>query len=591
MANVDPVTAPASPVTLNGVSAGPDEAFLAARIRDLFLRSRDKRRPLVQQWNRNYRLLRNQYWKPSRPDWMPRPEVAEIFPLIASFVGWMTDQRPSWNVMPWSLPHSPYHEMAAKLGSDLSTVMMARYQDDDFEAEIEKGIWDSQIYGTGIGKVGWDDSLHKGLGDVVLRRVDPYTWYPDPQASTMRECNYFIEARTYSLQELDRRFPGAASLFSGGLEEDVDSAPTQLGPREGMPMANPGAISPATIPRYSMYGQSRLDTANYDDAGVTVFECWIREHYVEKNKDNGSQRVIDGWRVVFVAGNHILMNEMADDLWDHAEHPYERYVPYDLGEMWGISLVELLASPQESINRLLASLQHNVELLGNPPFVEGTRSGLQRTQITNKPGQRLTVNENSKADWMRPPPLHEMLPELIRYFLQRMEAISGLSAITRGGQPTGRNAAQVIDSMQEAAFVRIRMALRNEERYLRRMGNKVASLIAENYTVPRMMAYLGPDGQQNAVALTSNHFYLPGPGGQDMPMRFRLNVDVGSQTETSRQAREDKAFSAHALGAIDDLALLEAIDFPNRQAIYERVQKLKAAGAFQAPGARQRSRR
>lgn len=585
MASVDPVTAPASPVTINGRSGSRDDAYLAGRVRDLFLRARDKRRPLVQQWNRNYRLLRNQYWKQSRPDWMPRPEVAEIFPLVASFVGWMTDQRPSWNIMPWALPHSPYAEMTAKLGSDLSTVMMARYQDDDFEAEIEKGIWDSQIYGTGIGKVGWDDTLHRGLGDVVLRRVDPYTWYPDPQASNPREANYFIEARTYPLQELDRRFPGAAELFSGGLEEDVDSAPSQVGPREGMPMANPGALSPATIPRYSRYGQSRMDTQNYDDAGVTVFECWIREHYLDDNK-----RVIDGWRVIFVAGNHILMNEPAENLWEHGEHPYERYVPYDLGEMWGISLVELLASPQESINRLLASLQHNVELMGNPVFVEGTRSGLQRTQITNKPGQRLTVNENSKAEWMDPPGLHEMLPELIRYFLQRMEAISGLSAITRGGNAPGRNAATVIDAMQEAAFVRIRMALRNEERYLRRMGNKVASLIAENYTVPRMVAFVGPDGTQNATALNANHFYLPGPNG-DFPLKFQLNVDVGSQTETSRQAREDKAFTAHGLGAIDDLALLEAIDFPNRQAIYERVQKLKAAGAFQPPGARQRSRR
>ncbi len=576
--------------TINKFAQPPtvDELNLVGRIQNLFLHARDKRRPLVTQWNKNYRMLRNRHWSAQRPQWMPRPEVPEIFPLIASFVGWMTDQRPEWVVSPWALPGSAYADFLSGLGDDLSIVLKARFQDDDVETEIEKVIWDSQIYGTGVGKVGWDKTLNGGSGDVITRRIDPYTFYPDPQANNMREANYFIEARTYTIQELDRRWPGAALAFANGFEQDIDSAPNQLGQREDMPMANPGAISPATVPRYSKYGQSRMDTQNYEDAGVTVFECWIREHYVANDNN-----VVDGWRVIVVAGNRVLMNEAATDLWEHGEHPYERYVPYDLGEFWGLSLVELLSSPQESINRILASLQYNVELLGNPVFKEGTRSGLQRQQVTNKPGQRITVNENSTAEWLSPPPLHEMLPQLIQYFLARMETISGLSAITRGGSAPGRNAQGVIDSMQEASFVRIRMALRNLERFMRRLGMKVSSLIVENYNEPRMVAYLGSDSQSNVRALHANHFMLPGgPGGNAaIPMKFRLNVDVGSQTQTSREAREAKAITMFGMGAIDDLALLEATDFPNRKAIYERVQKLKAAGAFQPPGARQRSRR
>lgn len=562
------------------------ELELVGRIRNLFLHARDRRRPLVTQWNKNYRMLRNKHWTNQRPVWMPRPEIPEIFPLIASFVGWMTDQRPIWTVSPWALPHSPYANLMQQLGDDLSVVLEARYQDDDVEVEVEKVIWDSQIYGTGIMKIGWDETVHKGLGDLTLRRIDPYSFYPDPQANTMKEANYFIEARTYTIQELDRKYPGAAIAFQNGLEEDVDSAPTQLEQREQMPMANPGAISPATVPRMSMYGQSRMDTVNYEDAGVTVFEAWIREHYV-----NERGRVIDGWRVVVVAGNRILMDEPAEELWEHGEHPYERYVPYDLGEFWGISLVELLTSPQESLNRILASLQYNVELLGNPVFKESTRSGLQRQQVTNRPGQRLTVNENATAEWLDPPPLHEMIPQLMQYFLLRMETISGLSAIVRGGAAPGRNAQGVIDAMQEASFVRIRMALRNLERFLRRAGMKAAGLVVENYNEPRMVAFLGSDGTESVRALHANHFNLPGPDGQTMPLRFRLNIDVGSQNQTSREAREAKAMTMYGMGAIDDIALLEAVDFPNRKAINERVLKLKAAGAFQPPGARQRSRR
>lgn len=568
-------------------SPNPSEAelMLAGKVRDLFLRARDKRRPLVNQWNKNYRMLRGKVWAPGRPAWMPSPEIAEIFPLIASFVGWMTDQRPQWNVVPFALPHDPYAQAMAQLGNDLGVILQARWEDDDYEAEVEKLIWDSQIYGTGVCKVAWDQTLAFGLGDTTFTRVDPYSFYPDPQANNMAESNYFIEARTLSLQELDRRWPGSADLFRSGMEEDVDSAPTQLGQREEMPMANPGAISPATVPRYSLPGQSRLETQNYDDAGVTVFEAWIREH----TRDSKG-RVIDGWRCIVVAGSRILENDKAEEFWGHASHPYERYVPYDLGEFWGLSLVELLTSPQQSLDRILAALQHNVELMGNPPFKEGTRSGLQRQQIVNKPGQRLTVNEGAVAEWMDPPTLHESLPYLLNYFLARMEAISGLSAITRGGAPAGRNAQGTIDAMQEAAFVRIRMALRNLERFLRRAGTKAASIVAENYTVPRMVAYLGPSGQGSAVQLTTEHFYLPGANGESMPMRFKLHVDVGSQTQTSREAREAKAITLFGLGAIDDLALLETVQFPNWQKVAQRVMTLKAQGLMQPPGARQRTR-
>jgi hypothetical protein len=562
------------------------ELTVVSRMMDLFYKARDERRPLVHQWNKNYRLLRNNYWTRNRPDWMPRPEIPEIFPLVASFVGWMTDQRPQWRFTPWASMHSPYYDQMDKLGDDLATVMLSRWDDDDFETDVERCIWDSQIYGTGIVKIGWDATVHYGLGDMVMRRVDPYTFYPDPQSTSMRDSNYFIEARTYTLQELDRRWPGAALAFPAGMEEgDLDSAPSQLKPREEMPMANLGPISPATVPRYSLYGQSRLDNRNVIDEGVTVFECWIREHYFDESK------LIDGWRVIIIAGNRVLMNESAEDLWEHGQHPYERFLPYDLGEFWGLSLVELLCSPQESLNRLLASLQHNIELVGNPIFKEGTRSGLQRTAITNRPGQRITVNDNSQAEWLEPPHLHEMIPELIQYFLKRMEVISGLSAVTRGGEAKGRTAEGVVDSMQEAAFVRVRMALRNLERFLKRSGQKAASLVVENYNEPRIVAHLGDDGQATAKTLLANHFYVPGLDGVQMPLKFRLRVDVGSQSETSKQSREAKAQQLYAMGAIDRMALLEAVDWPNRKAIMQRITSLEAMGAFNPPGARQRAGR
>lgn len=582
--------------TVLNVNPTEDDARLVGEVRQLFQRARAHRRPLVQRWNKNYRMLRNKYWTESRPNWMPSPQTPEIFPIVASMVGWMTDQRFRHEITPAAMPFSPFSNFMSGLGMDLETVMDSTWHVNKEENEITKMLWDANIYGTGILKTVWDETLLHGQGDAISRRIDPYTFYPDPAARGIEDANYFIEARTMSVQELDRRFPGSAKYFSdGGITEDIDEAPTQLDNTSTFPRANPGAISPATSPRYGMPGSSRINATEI--TGVTVLEAWLREHELyeatytdEDGKEVTDLRVYDTWRVVVVAGNRVLMNEQADDLWHHGSHPYDRYVPHDLGEFWGLSLVEMLSSPQEAINRILGALQQNVELVGNPVFLESTRSGIQRTQLTNKPGTRLTVNDGGTAEWLQPPQVHQMMPELLRYYLQRMEAVSGLSAVTKGGSSGGRQAQGVVDAMQEAAFVRIRMALRNLEYTLRDSGYKKAALICENYTTPRIVAIVGPTGNKTSLAIKGRHFYTPGPNGST-PMKFQLLVNAGSAGHTSRKVREDQAVMLFTLGAIDEDALLEALDFPNRQVVAERVKALKSQGMMEPPGARQKAQR
>lgn len=581
-------------------SASLDELELAGKVRQLFLQARAARRERVARWNRSYRILRNRTWSATRDAWLPTPEVPEIYPIIAAIVGWQTDQRPSWDVSPWAIPNTPSYIFYQQLAQDLQVCLDSTWAINDGEPEVEQVTWDGHIYGTGIFKSCWDSSLEGGLGNAVLRRVDPYTWYPDPQATSLRDCNYIIEARTMSLQEIDRRWPGSIDKLQQGFVDDIDVAPDDLSGSSSFPKANPGAISPNTNPSYGRPGQSRINASSaITDPGVTVFECWIREHsklttFNQGQADDlgyyGSEHVLDTWRVVVVAGNRILMDEKATDLWSHGQHPYDLYIPHRTGQIWGVSMVEMLTPSQLSINRLLAALQLNTELTGNPVWVEETRAGLSRTKITNRPGTRLQKNPNSQAGWEAPPPVNPMMFQLIEFYITEMERISGLSAISRGMTPTGRNSSGVIDQIQEASFVRIRMAMRNMEWSLRSVGNKLASLICENYTVPRIVNVIGQQGEQQARALHGNHFYLATENGR-APMKFNLNVQAGSQQATSRQARIGEVDALYAMGAITEMEVLEAHNFPNWPAVAEKVMNLKATGAMQPPGARQRSGR
>jgi len=561
------------------------ELELTSKIRELFYRARNKRRPMLEQWNKNYQAVHKTQGQTARANMhLPRPKVNEIFATFDTLVAWKTDQQPTFDATPNIPPLNPAFNFADMLCQDLKTVIRSSWHVDQTDAEIEKVVWDGYIYGIGFLKTTWDGSAYRGYGNARVTRVDPYSFYPDPDASSLSDSNYMIEARTISRQELERRFPGATRrLATDFFTEDIDAAQTKLdnAVSRNQAMANPGAMQGSNYSNYGRPGENTTVDATMDP-GVTLVEAWLRTP-----KKQGD-RTYDSWRCVAMAGNRILMDKMAEELASHGTHPYDRYVPVETGEFYGHALVEDLIPMQNSINRILASIEHNIELMGNPILKEDIRAGLARTAITNKPGQRLPMNPGGALEWMMPPQIHpSMAMDIIKFYIGEMERISGLSAIVRGASPTGRNAQGVIDSVQEAAFVRIRKGLRNLSRCIGGAGEKMSSLIVEFYDKPRMISLIGPSGEKTSVALRSNHFYLASEGENGMvntPMRFQLLIDAGESASQSRGQRIAEADTLFAMGAIDEEAVLEVHAIPGWQNIAKRVQDQKAqAGTVGQP--------
>jgi hypothetical protein len=330
--------------------------------------------------------------------------------------------------------------------------------------------------------------------------------------------------------------------------------------------------------------------------GIIVYEYWLRENDTQPPPEDAPPyaevTVASRWRVVVVAAGEILFDEYATDLYSYDSHPYDRWVFDDIGEMYGISLVDHLALPQIYINRLLTAMQQNAELLGNPIFMEAANAGLDRVGIINRPGQRLRITGpggmQNKPDWLQPPSMPQSVPQLIDFWIKRMEVISGLQALSQaGGSSSSPPSDSVMHSIQESAFVRIRSAIGNLELTLRQVGIKLCSLVTENYTEPRYIAIAGPSGEKTSLVIKSRHFTRVTEAGAP-PFKYALQVSAGSQMPTSRQARSAQADKAYAMGIIDRQAWFEANQFPNWQAVNDRINQQIAAGTFNPPGARQK---
>lgn len=579
------------------VDVAKDDMDVAWRVQDLYQRSKRHMDRRHEMWKKAFRLVHNRNWNTNREPGMPSPTASEVYPILAALVGWMTDQRTSFEIVPSADPHSRYAEFLSEMARDLETCMNSVWVSHQLDGQVERVLWDAFMYGTGFFKTYWDSGLDDGAGNATFARCDPLTIFPDPAGHDDEDINYIIEARRMALSEVERRWPDKAHLVADqvGISDELPSRDDpMLGAKAGrVPMANPGGVEGGQ-PRYSRPGQSRAGVSSLDpneDASVVVYECWFKENVLfPPETEDGDPYYVPQWRVVVTCGNTVLMDEKAVDLWGHGRHPYTRYVLNELGEFWGVSLVDHLAPGQIAVNRLLAALQHHAELCGNPIFLEDTTSGINRTRIVNVPGQRVTKNAGSEVGWLTPPTMSPEVQQLVTFWINEMERISGLSAIVRGNSPGGRNSEGVMDSVQESAFVRVRAALRNLERFLSKTSRLMASLIVENYTMPRTLAIVGPDGQKSMMGLRGRHFYAPNAQGAD-PMKFSLWVQAGSSFPLSRTARAQEADTLFAMGALDIQGVLEAHMYPHRREILERIAAAQGAGMqVTGTGSRNRSR-
>lgn len=567
----------------------------------LLTTARQYREPLVPRWRRNYAMTFNRFWPSAKPSWQPSPEIPEIGGIVRSLTGFMLDQRITNTVSPFMLPIEPMAGFLDQMANDLEVVLEANFVANNEEREWILAVRDSFMYGTGILKTTWDMDASNGMGDAVTRRVDPFRFLPDPNATTLDDMDFCLELKRMSVQQVDRRWPGFAESRHGALTNDPEAPPSIMdfsSGRGNAPFLNPmTGLPPSTAP-WTAGRQPTAPNFGIDDPSVLVIECWVREHtHVQLTNERTHSRAWfpkNQWRVIVVADNIVVMNRPASALWGHGQHPYSRFAWDDMGEFWGPSMVEGLISAQTMYNRLLASLQQNSELTGNPVWKEGPKSTLARSALTNRPGSRVQLSSGGGTQtaegWESPPTLQATMFQLLNFYLSRMSALSGMTDMNRGDAPGGRPSTDLAAGTQESGFVVIRQAQRFLEAAMRSAGTKRADLIIENYTEKRLVAVAGGTMKRTALALKARHFQIPTPDGA-IPMKFMLNVDAGSSSMTSRAFMRRFALDAFTIGLVDREYALGALEVPGAAEIAQRTNAAMQAQAQEPAGARQRAGR
>lgn len=572
-----------------------------AFVADLFSEAKTEKRKMLERWNRYYRAFRNKAWSEYRANWLPSPSASEIFPSYHTLVSWMTDQTPVLRASPrpeLRNGHVPPTDAVLQKASDMGDVLRSWWTTAGCNPHLQMALFDMLTYGAGILKTGWNQSLNNGLGDATMTRLDPYNALPDPFASSEADMRYFLEVSRVPLFEINVRFPDRGGYVEPDGGKGEDRRPSDRSGFQVIPMANPGATGvtgafPGTAtanipPRYGYpgFGGSKDYTKT-----VLLVECWVRTTetysipFIENGEYKGNIDVEKPiWQYTAVANGVVLTPDVTNPF-DHNQLPYSRLPYCEIGEWWSIPMTEHVGPAQVALNRLLAAVQTNAELVGNPIFIEDQNAGISRTKIINRPGGRITKNAGAEVRWLDPPAVSSNVTDMASFWIDEIDKITGVSSV-RGQNLRRREPGSAVDAVQEAAFVRIRSVLRNMEEALRKAGSQVTSNIVQFYIEPRTIAEVGPRGSDQYLQLDAKHFFLPvpkDPEGQELelvPLDFDIWVESGSTQPLSRTARAAEMDTLFFQGVVDDQAVADAHDVPDSRAVLERTQAKKNAGVL-----------
>lgn len=569
----------------------------------IFEKNKKYRRQYDQKWLDNYKFFRGKQWKEQRPSYRHSEVINMTFQSIQSTVPILTDSRPR-------VEYVPVEPQDKELADILNKVFESDWESGNWLQRLTEMVYDAHFYSIGMGSVQYDAKADLGAGKIEFQSEDPFYCFPDPNARDVNvKSKNFVHAEPIGIDEAKCDYPDFAKYIKPDLVELVGGTKTEL---DQIRYRSP------VDARVMVDGNETADQDGKDQC--LKITCWVdSDEYTEERKqelgEDGTpsdvfeqkKKYPNGRKIVIVGG---VLVEDGPNPYDDAKFPYARLLNYILPrEYYGISEIEQLEGPQKIFNKLVSFALDVLTLMGNPIWIIDENSGVDTDNLFNRPGLVVEKNKDSEVRREEGVQLQPYVLQLIDRMRNWFDGISGASDVTRGVRPEGITAASAISELQDAAQTRIRLKSRNLDACLQNIGQFWVSRCFQFNSAPKIYRitqnenvnkyfkfYIEPvvhpeTGEEVAKKAVVRPFVEnPNEPGKmvwgdakeyQTQGKFDVRVTTGSSLPFAKAQKINLATTLFDRGAIDEIELLKAADYPNAEAVWERVKQSKVEAAQQ----------
>jgi hypothetical protein len=588
----------------------------------LYTQGKQVRKAYDQDWDKWLKWYGGAQWDARRPSYKASPSLNVLRAAVQTVLPIMTDSSPDFDI-------NPQEPSDYQFADTLNKLVDNWWQRRNMQVSLTTCILDSLIFPIGVMKCVWNDEID-GIGDIECSRVDPRNIYVDADCTDFTDAKYIIEEKWIGSSELKIKFPDKAQYITGARSA-TDSKRQDSGKTMG------GDVTLQSPIDQDVQIQSNGDSDKNTSAtagqlkSVRVLECWVRDETMDEQQvedKNGEQSTVfkkkyPRGRVITILPDSQVLLQAVDNPYADGKFPYVRFVDTLVaGQIWGDGEVGPLIETQKMINKVGATITDWCNRMTNSVWVIDDDSGVNPAMLTNQVGLIISKRRGTEVRREAAQNLPSEVFEFYNLLMRLIDQQSGIHDTSRGRTPSGVTAAAAIQSLQDADQTRIRLKERNLQASLVQLGYMVTSRMLQFYTTPRVVRITGaqewpefyevffsreeqqeqgnpyPDQFADAqemiptkkyVANTKQYQFSPSTRQyvavtdwqQTAPSKgeFDVEVQAGTSLPFMKQRRSNLAFQLFQAGAIDQEALLEAVEFPKSDETMRRMNEAKQQAA------------
>lgn len=428
----------------------------------------------------------------------------------------------------------------------------------------ESVIQHAAITGCGWRKASFDPDASHGKGELRIDTIAPEDMLILPTCLDYRMSGLFIHrVRDVSESQIKADY---------GIEELRGAPETTLIPNE----------------RGSGDAQRRMENIKT----YNVYEAWVLDYETGK------------WWLCTIAGS-TLLRKPEESPYAHGRAPfvptYDNIdIRADQAYTIGVGEIEEMEMLQDLADSLDMRIYKNVKQITGRQRVLNPASGINREDIDDSPSRvyLCTGRPQDAMMWDQPPALSQEVYMYREKVEDRIQLVTGMYDATQGKKPSGIQAARAVSALQGAASKRIEKKTEAVVKSDEELGDLCSRIILQYYTDERIIRLAG-NIKLRVVGDYPEELRLSEEDGIDLPeeelimiMEQRavwkqavgvalvlsdINFDYDVIASTDSALPEDKGdrvqlvADLYRLGGIDRRALLEGIDYPDREKILTRL--------------------